>query len=180
MRILREDSIGLVIDIQERLFPHIDQNEMLERNTAILIQGLKQLGIPMIITEQYSKGLGPTIETLRPLLSDTHPIEKMSFSCCGVGDVISELKRAGRRQVIILGIETHVCVLQTTLDLLELGYQPVVIEDCVSSRKPGDKKTALQRMVQSGAIISSCESVLFELCRTAGTVEFKTISKLVK
>jgi len=180
MRILRDNAIAMVIDIQERLFPHIDRHDEIEKNCAILIEGLQQLGIPMIVTEQYPKGLGPTISPLKALLSETPPVEKMTFSCCGVTGVTDRLAHSGRRQVIVFGIEAHVCVLQTTLDLLDLGYQPVVIADCISSRKPDDKRTAVHRMRQSGAFVSSFESILFELCRTAGTEEFKAISRLVK
>ena len=180
MRIFRERAVALVIDIQERLYPHIDQQDKLARNTVILIRGLRLLGIPLIVTEQYSKGLGPTIAPVKRQLDDTPVIEKMTFSCCDTAAVTEQLQRSQRNQVIVFGIEAHVCVLQTTLDLLDLGYQPVVIADCISSRRAEDKQTALQRMQQSGVVISSYESILFELCRVAGTEEFREISKLVK
>ena len=180
MRILTDKATALVIDIQERLFPHIDQHGRLAQNTVILMRGLRELGIPLIATEQYSKGLGPTITPVREQLGETPVIEKMTFSCCDAAAVTGELENLQRNQVIVFGIEAHVCVLQTTLDLLDLGYQPVVIADCISSRKAEDKQTALQRMRQSGAVISTYESILFELCRVAGTETFKSISKLVK
>jgi nicotinamidase-related amidase len=107
-------------------------------------------------------------------------VEKISFCCCGADAVMSRLKQSGRKQVILFGIEAHVCVLQTCLDLKDLEYQPVIVEDCIGSRKAGDMNTAIRRMVQTGVVISSYESLLFELCRTAGAPEFKTISALVK
>ncbi len=180
MRILRANTIALVIDIQEKLFPHIDNHAALEKNCRILIQGLRILDIPMILTEQYPKGLGSTIAPLKILLGDIPPIEKMSFSCCGEEIVLAKLKGAERRNVLVFGIEAHVCILQTILDLPEHGFQPVVLEDCISSRKATDKKSALRRMEQTGVIFSSYESLLFELCQTAGTDEFKAISRLVK
>lgn len=180
MRICRNDAIALMVDIQERLFPHIDQHERLEKNCGILIQGLQTLQIPVIVTEQYPKGLGNTIGSLSTLVKDSPPVEKISFSCCGTDAVMSRLKQSGRKLVILFGIEAHVCVLQTCLDLKDLEYQPVIVEDCIGSRKAGDKETAVRRMVQTGVVISSYESLLFELCRTAGAPEFKTISALVK
>lgn len=180
MRILKLDSCGLVIDMQERLFPHIHQHELLEKNTEILISGLRILEVPILVTEQYRKGLGLTIPSIQKALTEFNAVEKMAFSCCDNNDFISSLKILNRKNIIISGIETHVCVLQTVVDLIEQGYQPVVIEDCVSSRKENDKLIAIERMRQAGAIISTYESVLFELARISGTEKFKAISKLVK
>lgn len=180
MRILQEDTIGLIVDIQERLHPKIFQFETLERNTQTLIKGLKYLDVPLLVTQQYTKALGETIQPVREVLGDFQYHEKISFSCCDTQDFADELKASGKKNVVIAGEETHVCVLQTSLDLLDMGYQPVVVEDCVSSRKESDKRIAIKRMRQSGVIISSYESILFELTRFAGTDTFKTISKLVK
>ena len=180
MRINKELSAGLVIDIQEKLFPHMDQKEELLRRTTILLEGFKVLQIPMVITEQYPKGLGPTLEPLSKLLDKEPVLEKISFSCCGEPSFPDKLKSLGRPAIIICGIEAHVCVLQTVVDLLEEGYTVVVVEDCISSRNPADKRVAVERMRSEGAIITSCESVLFELARVAGTDEFKAISRLVK
>ena len=180
MRILREEATGLIVDIQERLFPHIHEYKKIEKNTQILIEGLKILGVPIIVTEQYKKGLGLTIPSIGNALEDYESIEKMSFSCCDNENFEAELERVNRKKVIIAGIETHVCVLQTATDLVETGYQPVVVEDCVSSRKENDKQIAIERMRQEGVIITSYESILFELARVSGTESFKAISKLVK
>lgn len=180
MRILSENTTGLFIDIQDRLFPHIHEKDQLEQNLITLSAGLKILEIPLIITEQYTKGLGFTILPLKMALGEYSSIEKTAFSCCDEPQFLNTLKTTGRKNVILCGIETHVCVLQTVLDLLQAGYQPVVIEDCVSSRKLSDKLIAIERMRQEGAIISSLESILFELTRFSGTETFKAISKLVK
>jgi hypothetical protein len=180
MRILKEQAAGLVIDIQERLFPFIHENEILTRNAGILINGLQVLGIPVLITEQYTKGLGPTIQPLKQLFGESKPIEKLAFSCCDDAAFMQHLDSLHRKFIIITGIESHVCVLQTTIDLLERNYIPVVVEDCVSSRRLNDKAMAVYRMRRMGAIITTYESVLFELLRYSGTDEFKAISKLVK
>ncbi len=180
MRINREACSGLVIDIQERLFPHMDQREELLRRCLILIEGLKVLGVPITITEQYPKGLGPTLDRVNQVLENCYPIEKISFSCCDEPVYREALKQSGRDKVIICGIEAHVCVLQTVIDLVESGYHPVVVSDCISSRNPEDKRWAIERMRTGGAIVTTCESILFELTRVAGSDEFKAISRLVK
>lgn len=180
MRILAENSIGLIIDMQERLYPHIHEHEQLTRNTAILIEGLKALGIKLMATEQYTKGLGFTIPPLKEHLSDIKFIEKQAFSCCDEPNFFEDLAVEAPQHVIIAGIETHVCVLQTTIDLIENGYKPVLVQDCVGSRNPNDKAMAIQRMRKEGAVITTYESILFELLRYSGTEVFKKISKLVK
>jgi nicotinamidase-related amidase len=180
MRIKRENSAGLIIDIQEKLFPHMDKNEELLRKCSILIEGLKVLDIPLLVTEQYPKGLGSTIEELSALIAQEGPIEKIAFSCCDEPDVMQDPVMQSRKTIIICGIEAHVCVLQTVIDLHEAGYTAVLVEDCISSRNPVDKSVAVERMRSEGAVITSCESILFELARVAGTDEFKAISRLVK
>lgn len=180
MRILKENTLGLVIDYQERLLPHIYENQQLLANTLILIEGLKALAIPIIVTEQYRKGLGVTVPEIKDLFSPFNPIEKVSFSCYDDQAFGKALAATGQKSVVICGIEAHVCVLQTAIDLMESNYVPVVVANCISSRKPDDKQTAIKRMRQEGIIITSCEAILFELCRVAGTDPFKAISKLVK
>ncbi len=180
MRILKENTIGLFIDIQEKLFPHMEGNQQLELNLIKLFEGFKVLEIPFLVTEQYTKGLGPTISPLRSAFGEYEPIEKTAFSCCDEPPFMYAVNKTGKKNIIICGIETHVCILQTAVDLIQEGFQPVVIEDCVSSRKGSDKKTAILRMSQEGVIISSLESVLFELTRFSGTDTFKAISKLLK
>jgi len=180
MRIPRDNTTSLIIDIQERLFPHIHENEKVSTNTGTLIRGLQALSVPIYVTQQYSKGLGPTISSIERLFEPFSHIEKTAFSCCDEPEVIKIIEVGGQKFVILAGIESHVCILQTTIDLLERNYVPVVIGDCISSRNPDDKKAAVHRMRKEGAIISTYESILFELCRYSGTEEFKAISKLVK
>lgn len=180
MRVLEDNTAGIIIDIQEKLFPHIYEHDRLARNTNILIEGLKILGIPMLVTEQYTKGLGFTVPEIKTSLENRETFEKTVFSCCDDPEIILELNNLDRKFVILAGIETHVCVLQTAVDLIENGFIPVVVEDCVSSRKPNDKVVAIDRMRQEGAYISTYESILFELARVSGTDQFKAISRLVK
>jgi nicotinamidase-related amidase len=180
MRLIKEHSAALIIDIQERLFPLIWEHEKLARNIPILIEGMKVLGIPVFVTEQYVKGLGPTVQPIAVTLGELKRHEKMAFSCCDDPSVMADIAISGKDTIIIAGIESHVCVLQTVIDLKHNGYRPVVVEDCISSRKENDKKIAVERMRQEGAIITTYESVLFELLRYSGTEQFKGISKLVK
>lgn len=180
MRITKDHTVGLVIDIQERLLPHIAEHEMLLKNVKILVEGLNALEIPVMVTEQYRKGLGETVSVIQEALMHFDPMEKMTFSCCDDPHFIVKLNNLAKKNVIVCGIESHVCVLQTVIDLLESGFQPVVVEDCISSRKLLDKEIAVRRMSREGAIITSYESILFELARISGTDSFKAISKLVK
>lgn len=181
MKIRRDNAIAVVVDVQERLFPHIDGYEQLEKEIEKFIIGMQILNMPIIVTEQYSKGLGATIPSIQTALADYYsPMEKISFSCCGEQEFMDSLENLGRKQILLVGIETHVCVLQTALDLRAAGYRPVVIEDCVASRKPNDKRVAIERMRRAGCVMTTMESVLFELCSVAGTDTFRSISKLVK
>ncbi|MEI7483773.1 MAG: hydrolase [Ignavibacteriota bacterium] len=180
MRIKRDNTVAIVIDFQERLYPLIHDNEKLTKNVVRLINGLNVLEIKMITTEQYSKGLGHTIPEIKEALGNYGHIEKDTFSSCGSKEVCDTLSKSEKKNVIVIGIESHVCVLQTTVDLIAMGYQPVLIEDCVSSRSLNDKVIAIERMRQEGAIISTYESILFELCEVSGSDMFKAISKIVK
>ncbi|MDQ7053949.1 MAG: hydrolase [candidate division KSB1 bacterium] len=180
MRIRKDRSAAVVIDIQERLFPHIFEADRLAGNVVKLIEGLKILDIPLMVTEQYSKGLGPTIPTVREALGEFQPLEKMTFSCCGAPSLMTALRNTGCKTVILFGIEAHACVLQTAVDLLEANFVPVVVEDCISSRRLNDKQVAVARMRHEGSIITTYESLLLELCVEAGTDRFKAISKIIK
>ncbi len=180
MRILKDKAILLVIDFQERIFQAIHEHEKLSKNVPLLIDGMKTLGIPVIVTEQYVKGLGPTIPEIAATIEGINRIEKASFSCCDEPGFMMELASSGREFVIVAGIESHVCVLQTVIDLKQNGYHAVVVEDCTSSRKPNDKLQALERMRHEGVIITTYEAILFELLRYSGGETFKSISKLVK
>ncbi|HEY0372666.1 MAG TPA: hydrolase, partial [Thermoanaerobaculia bacterium] len=179
----RNDAVLVVIDVQERLMPVIHERFDVERNIERLIRGTHILGVPVIVTEQYVKGLGPTVEPLRAALEETsgyRPIEKNCFSAHGCAPFAAQLAALDRRQILIAGVETHVCVYQTVLDLLGAGRKVWVVADAVSSRTPRNRDIALQRMTSEGAKLSSTEMALFELLVTAGTEEFRAVSKLVK
>lgn len=180
MRILREETIGLVIDIQERLVPVMEEKERLVENCSVLIKGLQILGIKTIVTQQYTKGLGETVADIKSNFEDFQFIEKKDFSCYGQPVVIEEIKEKNAKFVILCGIESHVCVLQTAIDLKEAGYIPVVVMDCISSRFYDNIDLAAERFRYEGIMMSSYESVLFELTGSASAPEFKEISKLVK
>ena len=180
MRILREHTIGLVIDIQERLVPVMEENEQFIENCSKLIQGLQILGLPLLVTQQYTKGLGETIDEIKSVINDFQYIEKKDFSCLDEPAFAEKLALSGAKNVIICGIESHVCVLQTAIDLKEAGYNPVVVFDCVSSRSFDNVDLAAERFRYEGIMMTSFESILFELTRSAGAPGFKEISKLVK
>lgn len=180
MRILKEKTVGLVIDIQERLVPVMEENEQLIENCSKLIQGLQILGLPVLVTQQYTKGLGETIPEIKSVINDFKYIEKKDFSCFDEPTVAEKLASSGVTNVIICGIESHVCVLQTAIDLKEAGYVPVVVMDCVSSRSFDSMDLASERFRHEGIMMTSMESILFELTRSASAAEFKEISKLVK
>lgn len=176
MRVERENTIALVIDYQEKLVPVMYEKEKLIHDSAILLAGLKQLEIPMIITQQYTKGLGTTVKEITDAAGHEEYLDKISFSAF---ESVKE-KIKGNKFVIVCGIETHICVLQTVIDLAANGYIPVVVEDCVSSRKPNDRRIALKRMKEEGAILTTYESILFELLKVAGTETSKKIQRLIK
>ncbi|WP_053955239.1 hydrolase [Inediibacterium massiliense] len=180
MRVLKDHAVAVIIDMQERLLPHMENRNNLLHNVKTLIQGLNALNIPIIVSEQYPKGLGSTIEAIHEILGDYTSIEKMSFSCFDEAKLQQKIDYMNKEWIIVAGIESHICVLQTVIDLIDNGYAPVIVEDCVSSRYKNDKKIAIERMRQLGAIITTTESILFELCRYATTDSFKVISKLVK
>jgi nicotinamidase-related amidase len=180
MRITKENTAGLIIDIQERLVPAMFEKETLIKNCSILIEGLNALNIPKVVTQQYTKGLGETAEEIKAVISDFSFIEKRDFSCCDEPAVMEELKSLNTKNIIICGIESHVCVLQTAVDLKAAGYNPVVVMDCVSSRVPQNIELAKERFRYEGILMTSYESILFELTRSSAAPEFKAISKLVK
>jgi len=181
MRLKAGNVASVCIDIQSKLFPLIDGNEKLEQNTIKLIDGLKILNIPIIVTEQYSKGLGSTIESVVQSLGKLYePIDKNSFSCCGSKEFMSKLRSVNRNYIILFGIEAHVCVLQTAIDLAFLEFVPIIIRDCISSRDKGNVTMTLDRVRFEGGFVSSMESILFELLETSGTKQFKAISNIIK
>ena len=178
--IQRENSALLVIDVQEKILPVIDGHENVVENILKLINGFKTLKVPIYYTEQYPKGLGHTESRIKSALNDVKPIEKMSFSCYGAGNLFEELEKKNIHNVVVCGVESHVCVMQTVLDLIEEEYEVFVAADAVSSRRRFDYEIAVRRMDKNGAEITLTESILFEMLNVCGTDEFRTISKLVK
>ena len=175
----RTESKLLIVDVQEKLVPLIANAERMISNCRRLIQGAKTLGVPVFATEQYPKGLGSIVPELKDLL-DLVP-EKHRFSCAEVLNWGMAAEQADNRfQIVVAGIEAHVCVLQTVIDLLAAGFQVFVPADAVASRGELDWKIALERMSTGGATITTTESVLFEWCERSGTPEFKQISQLIK
>ncbi|SRR5712692_2665663 len=177
-RLQRAQAGLLVVDIQERLCAAMEPralDRMLQRTRAA-IQGAQALGLPIVHTEQYPKGLGPTHSRIRELLSSARPVEKIHFSCA-LAEVVSALKRS---QILIAGMETHVCVFQTARDLAEQGFTPYLLADAVLSRTEEDRQVGLSLCREVGAVTTTVESALFDLLGKAGTPEFKLVSAAVK
>lgn len=180
MKINVNDCLFCLVDVQEKLFPHVKNKDIIEHNLGILIKGLKLHNVPFIINVQYKKGLGETISSLKELILDDDHFEKTSFSICGNEDTLSKIKEHNKKFVIVAGIETHVCVLQTCLDLLDEGFTPIIVCDCVSARSEFNNIMAIERLVQAGVIPTTYESLLFELTVHSKHEVFKQISALVK
>ncbi|MEP0862677.1 MAG: hydrolase [Ignavibacterium sp.] len=179
--ILKKESTALlIIDVQEKILPVIRNFDSVIENTLKLIKGFKELQLPIYFTEQYPKGLGPTSPKILSELDGYSAIQKMSFSCFGAEELFNDLKSKKLHQIVVAGVESHVCVQQTVLDLLANDFQVNVAADAVSSRKEFDFLIALDRMRTLGAEITTSESILFELLEVCGTPEFKAISKIVK
>jgi nicotinamidase-related amidase len=178
-RLVAGESALLVVDLQEKLIPAMDDAESRLAAAIRMIRAARILRVPTLITEQYPAGLGRTAPAVRDALGDAPAIEKMCFTACGE-PVQQRLRERGAGSVIVIGIEAHVCVQQTVLDLLRQRYRPYVCADAVTSRRPLDRETALGRMRQAGAIITTTESVMYEIMGEAGTETFKQILKIVR
>jgi len=176
----RDRAALLVVDVQERLWAVMHRRQHLADRIVVMVQGCRLLNIPVHVTEQYPQGLGSTIGPVREALGDIVPLVKMTFSCCGLTQLPEMLKKRGIGQVILTGIEAHVCVLQTALDLLSGGFRVHLLTDAVSSRNQADQETALRRLWREGVVLSTVETALFELLTTADAPEFKAMSGLIK
>jgi nicotinamidase-related amidase len=170
----------LVIDVQGNLAHAMHQKETLFAHLTTLIRGAQMLDLPIIVTEQYPKGLGPTIPEIADLLPGMQPISKVAFSCCGEERFMQALTTLNRSHVLVAGIEAHVCVYQTAADLLRQGYEVEIVTDAVSARTASNRDIGLARMKACGAHLTSVEMALFELMKVAGGEQFKAIQKLVK
>jgi len=176
----RDDSVFLIVDIQDRLAAAMPGRRQVIDNNLHLIELSKLLDIPVVVTEQYPKGLGPTVDEIKEALPSYSPIEKLDFNCCKAESFSEKLRQAGRKKIVLTGMETHICVLQTCLGLLHDGYDVHVVADAVCSRAEDNWKVGLDFMRGAGAVITCTETVLFQLLGAAGTEEFKAISKRIK
>ena len=179
-RLVMGNTFLMVLDIQGNLASLMHERERLFANAGILIRGAGVLDVPIIWTEQYPEGLGPTVPEIAGLLEDVEPLPKRCFSCCGDQGIMQRIEAMGRRQVLIAGIESHICVCQTTLDLLARGYEVHVVTDADSSRVPENVEIATGRMERAGAVLTSTEMALFELLGAGEGDRFKAILKLVR
>ncbi len=175
-----DNTVLVVIDIQEKLVRVMYQREQLVDNLQKLIRGMQVLEVPVIATEQYPQGLGPTIPEIAQLLAGIQPFPKVSFSGCGEEQFVGRLEALGRKQVLISGIESHVCVYQTVGDLINSGYGVHVVTDTVSSRTSQNREIGFNLMNRVGAVLTSTEAVLFELLKIAKGEKFKAISQIIK
>ena len=175
-----ENTCLVVIDLQERLMPAINGNENLLKRCATFIKGMKLLDIPILVTQQYTKGLGPTVPQIARALGDFEPIEKVTFSCLAEKKFRTELHDIDKDYVVVIGAEAHICVQQTVLDLLDKEHHNVyLVADCVGSRHDIDKMYAIRRIESYGAVVTTLESVLFELLKTAEHPCRKEVQALV-
>ncbi len=176
-----DKAVLVVIDIQERLVPAMPKKvyARLRETVAMLVEAAKLLGVPVVTTEQYPRGIGHTVPELAEACSD-QVIEKVSFGCCGEPNFQAAMKETGRSQVIVTGMEAHVCVYQTVLGLLEDGYHVHLVRDAICSRNKTDYLAGVENAVQAGAVATTAETVLFQLMKESTHEQFKAISRLVK
>jgi nicotinamidase-related amidase len=174
----RDDSALLVVDVQEKLLPLVRRRRRLVWNIRRLIDGAMVLGLPVVGTEQYPQGLGPTTAELAERIGPMP--SKLTFSCGGCPELFASLHERGIRKILVVGMETHVCVQQTVMDLLTAGWRVYLAADAVTARSKVDHRIALRRMESAGATLTTTEAALFEWCQAAGTPEFKQISALVR
>jgi hypothetical protein len=180
LRMKSDDCLFLMIDIQQKLAPAMLNGEEAIALNYKLLQAVQKLGLPYIVSEQYSKGIGHTVDLLAPLIDPQNTFEKISFSCLAEPRLKKAIQETKRKQVVVSGMESHVCVLQTVLDLIEEGYHVFVVENAVSSRTFENKISALERMRQAGAQIVTFEMVVFEWLERAGNENFKSLLPLIK
>lgn len=180
MRLKAEHTIAVCVDYQERLMPAIFEGEQVLRRAEILVRGLKLLGVPVLVTQQYTRGLGATVEPVHSALGAYEPFEKITFGAFEDPAFRKAVEESGRTHVLVFGTETHICVLQTALGLREAGWQVMLVDDCCGSRRPSDKESGLRRAMCEGISVSGSETVLFELTGAAGSDTFRAISRLVK
>ena len=181
MTILNEDKcLFLVIDIQEKLLRATFNNDILEKNASIIATAASKLKIPVVVTEQYPKGLGATVETIKTNLKDAYYYEKTSFSALDEPDIMDIINKFNKKQIVLFGIETHICVNQTAYSLVQQGYDVTLIKDASGSRKEYEHNAGIERIRDHGAHIITTEIALFELLKSSKHEKFKEIQALIK
>jgi nicotinamidase-related amidase len=176
----KNNAILIIVDIQDKLAVVMKHKKKVVNNCLHLIEVSKLLNIPIVITEQYTKGLGPTVNEVKKALPSYEPLEKVTFDCCKGDGFLEKIVSLKRKQIMLTGMETHVCVLQTCLSLLKEQYDVHIVSDAVSSRKKDDYLTGRELMRDAGAVITCTETVLLQLLEKAGTPEFKAIVRRIK
>lgn len=177
----RDQAVMVVVDVQEKLVPAMNERVCgrVVQHINMLLEGFSAMDLPVIATEQYPRGLGHTIEELA-VSGDTQRVEKVAFSCYGESNFVEALEKTGRKQVVLVGMEAHVCVYQTMIDLLDRGYQVHLVRDAICSRFKSDYHTAITTAPEMGAVLTTTEMALFQLLKVAGTDEFKVVSGLAR
>jgi len=175
----REDTVLMIIDIQDKLVPVMKYRDQVINNNKILVSAAKEMGFPHLVTEQYPKGLGKTVPEILDLIDEEIVFEKNSFTAY-IDEVKDTLKSLGKKKVLITGMETHICVFQTVRDLINDGYQVFLVKDAVASRTKSNYLNGLDLMQSLGTVITNTETVVFDLLKVSGTPEFKLMSKLIK
>ena len=176
----RENSAILLVDYQEKFIPVLYDNERIVKNIQLLLAGVNIYCLPIVVSEQVPEKLGKTIDDFKDHLKNARFFSKKSMSCCGQAGFVEELKSKNIKKIAVCGIEAHVCILQTCLDLLNNGFQVHLLADAITARVPHNKDIAIEKIKSAGAIISSVETILFEIACEAGTEEFKKLQQLFK
>lgn len=177
----RDQAVMVVVDVQEKLLPSMNERVggRVVQHIGMLLEGFSAMELPVIATEQYPRGLGHTIAELAAA-TEQHCVEKVAFSCCGEPGFMQALEKTGRKQVLLVGMEAHVCVYQTMINLIESGYQVHLVRDAICSRFKSDYHTAITMAPEMGAVLTTTEMALFQLLEVAGTPEFKVVSGLAR
>lgn len=176
----QDDTAFLIIDVQEKLASVMEARDAVLKNCLHLIELSKLLNLPLVVTEQYPKGLGRTLPRIRDALTAYNPIEKITFNCCDAPGFLKKIKKLHKGNIIVAGMETHICVLQTCIGLLESGFNVHIVKDAVCSRTEENRLTGIEYMRDAGAVITCAETAIFQLLKAAGTIEFKIMSGRLK
>lgn len=180
MLIDSDTAFLLVIDVQERLLPAMADPAEVERNGSILMEAANKMDVPLLLSEQYPRGLGQTVQGLASSAGENAVFAKVDFSCCRDAAIMAQIERLGRKQAVLCGVESHVCVLQTALDLKHRGFDVFVAIDATGSRTHQSRQIAHDRMIAAGVTVVTTEMVVFELLKTAAASQFKSLSKLIQ